>query len=487
MSSPIAFLLGAGASQPYGVPTMVGFYAAFRDHLAKRHPKHFVLLEQLERGNSGARYDLETLLSDLQLALSAGASLKLLGVSIDPSQLSASELAELRGFLDAFIVDTCERFDRDRSAVELGPLLKLRTLGPLWVFTTNYDRIVEQACEQNGVEFADGFQADIGNPVADYTGVFDVGVRIVKLHGSVNWYQDNPDGKLHRLDRGYSLPSKDFALVREGQRLTPLMIIPTLEKQVLERPYAQLAVRLTDVLRDLPLLIVAGNSLRDKHLLNYISDRLPRLQVLLLSPNASRSLSRLGMGAGVQALDVGFRELLTTSSVALETLGRQVQAAQTPDAVGAAVRDFTAEVTANTKASDAMQANPELAVYDRMLRDESVAQRARAADALGAFAHPGVVHRLTEVLKSDPSESVRAAATSALIRVGTPNAIEAAFVGLRDSSKTVQLEAVTGLLTRLPDAAVTAALEQAKAGLSTAAQQILEHETASVAKTAPPQ
>jgi hypothetical protein len=29
MSNPIAFLLGAGASQPFGVPTMNGFYPGF--------------------------------------------------------------------------------------------------------------------------------------------------------------------------------------------------------------------------------------------------------------------------------------------------------------------------------------------------------------------------------------------------------------------------------------------------------------------------
>lgn len=476
MSSSIAFLLGAGASQPYGVPTMAAFYVAFRSHLAKRHPKHFELLARLERGHSGGPYDLETLLSDLQLALSAGPSLKLLGLSVDADDLAASELAELRGYLDAFIIDTCERFDRESSASELLPLLKLSEIEPLWLFTTNYDRVVEQACEHNSVVYADGYEGEVGSPVADYTGVFEADVRVVKLHGSVNWYQDNPDGKLHRLDRGYSLPSKDFELVRGGQRLTPLMIIPTLEKQVLDRPYAQLAVRFTDVLRDLSLLIVAGNSLRDKHLLNYISDRLPRLQVLLLSPNASKNLARLGLGTSAYALDVGFRELLTTSAPALESLGRRVHDMQTPQEVGVVVRDFMAEVQENANADEAIKKNPELAVYDGLLRDTSVAQRTRAAAALGGYAHPSVVHRLAGVLKNDLADSVRAAAVGALIRMGTADAVSAAFAGLQDSSTAVQLEAVTGLLSRLSEAPVIAALESAKATLSKVAKQILENE-----------
>lgn len=450
------------------------FYEAFREHLARRHPVHSTLLKRLEDGQSGSPHDLETLLAALQLAQSAPASLKVLGVAVDTLDLATGELADLRGFLDAFIVDTCERFDRDRSASEFAPILKLRALAPLWIFTTNYDRIVEQACERHEIAYSDGFEAGSGNPVADYSGVFDKDVRVVKLHGSVNWYQNDPDEKLHRLDRGYSLPTKDFALVRGGQRLRPLMIIPTLEKQVMDRPYAQLLVRLTDVLRGLPLLVVAGNSLRDKHLLNYISDRLPRLQVLLVSPNASQNLQRLGLGDGACALDIGFRELLLGVGDSLDTLARTVQGVETPDAVAAAVQVFIGEVQANAAADLAMRGSPELEIYARLLKDQSAAQRARAATALGGHAHPGVVHRLKEVLRQDTSEHVRAAAVGALIRVGTAAAIAEALSGLKDASSVVQLEAVTGLLSRPQSATTTEALEGARGTLSRAAVQILD-------------
>jgi hypothetical protein len=455
-------------------------YTEFREHLRQRHPKHFGLLERLERGHIGGSFDLETLLADLLLATSAAPSLRLLDVAVDPTSLFSEELAELRGFLDAFIIDTCERFDRKTSASELLPILKLRALGPLWIFTTNYDRLVEQACEQNAIDSADGFEGEIGDTVADYTGVFEKEVRVVKLHGSVNWYQDNPDGGLHRLDRGYSLPSKDFALVREGQRLTPLMIIPTLEKQVLDKPYAQLTVRLTDTLRELPLLIVAGNSLRDKYLLNFISDRLPRLQVLFLSPNASGHVLRLGLGTSTHSLDIGFREFLTTSGLALEQLGLDVQAAQTPEAVAEAVRAFVAEVTTNAQSDEIFTGNAELGLYNRMLTDPSVAQRARAASALATHSHPAVVRRLRSVLREDSSESVRAAAVGSLIAIGTTDAIEAACAGLGDGASAVQLEAVTGLLSRLPNTMIVERLEAVRPTLSKAAKNILDSELPAV-------
>lgn len=484
MNNPIGFLLGAGASHPYGVPAMAAFYSAFRDHLMKRHPRHFALLQRLESGKRHAAYDLETLLSDLQLAMMAQESLALLGVDVDDASLAAVDLAELRGFLDAFIIDTCERFDRQNSAVEMTAILNLQRFGPLWIFTTNYDRIVEQACEHNGIGFSDGFRAPLGEPVADWSGEFEAGVRVVKLHGSVNWYRDNPGDALHRLDRGYSLPSKDFALVREGQRLTPLMIIPTLEKQVLERPYVDLTVRFTDILRDLPLLIVAGNSLRDQHLLNYVRYRLPRLQVLVVGPRASQLANRLQLGPAVHALDVGFRELLVTSAAGLIALAERLSGWRTADDVSTAVRQFIEDVSANAETEAVLQANPEFALYGRMLADESMAQRARGAAALGNHSHPAIVRKLAAVLKNDPEESVRTAAVSALIRLGTADAIASAAAALKDPSTSVQLEAVVGLVSRLPDASVKTVLESAAPSLAGPAKRILDAEMVTPARSA---
>jgi len=471
MNNPIAFLLGAGASFPYSVPTMDGFYTAFKEHLQRRHRTHFALLSQFESSNRHPSYDLETLLSDLQLAASASDSLALLGVPSASVPLRTTELAELRAYLDAFIIDTCERFDR-QSAGDLSAMLALRQLGALWIFTTNYDRIVEYACEHANVEYSDGFEAIDGNPVADWTGNFDAGLRVVKLHGSVNWYRDNPGDGLHRLDRGYSLPTKDFALVRDDQRLTPLMIIPTLEKQVLERPHAQLAVRFTDVLRDLPLLIIAGNSLRDKHLLNYVADRMPRLQVLMISPHASDNIRRLNWDGKAQAADVGFKEFLLTSTGALQRLGQTLQGALNPDEVRHAVSAFVTEVSANVELDSMMKANPELERYRRLLESNNIAHRAQATEALATIAHPSVVERLATVMRDDRSEFVRTSAVSALIRIGSPAAIRAVENAFADVSISVQLEAMAGLISLEGNLVATEVRDRVRTGLSGPAQKL---------------
>jgi hypothetical protein len=472
--SRFAFLLGAGASQPYGVPTMTGFYASFRDHVKKRRPDLFVLLQRLEKGSEAPSPDLETLLADLQLATSAQAGLKLLGVETKGT-LPSEHLADLRGALDAFIVDTCERFDRERSAEDLRALLDARQFGPLWIFTTNYDRLVEHACEQLDVNFSDGFEGGLGRPVADYIGTFTEDVRVVKLHGSVNWFQDFPGGELHRLDRGYSLPTKDFSFVRGGQQLKPLMIIPTLEKLVFDKPYSTLVARLGDVLRECSLLIVIGNSLRDRHLLSQISERMPAMQVLMMSPSASVTLPKLALGECAHALDVGFRELLTTSGRALTQLCSNVHAAETVDSVTESIVRVVSAVNDSEAATASIRANPELASYDAMLSNASVAARARAAEALGAYAHPGVIHRLAGVLQDDLAPAVRAAAAASLIRIGSGEAVMRALAGLKDTAVSVQLEVVTAILPRLKDIDIRKAVDEATPTMKSAAKRVLEH------------
>jgi HEAT repeat protein len=173
---------------------------------------------------------------------------------------------------------------------------------------------------------------------------------------------------------------------------------------------------------------------------------------------------------------VGFRELLITSAPAMLRLARDVQTAADTGAVGAAVERFVAEVTSNADAEQVFSSDPELALYGRMLSDKGLAQRARGAAALGEYSHPAVARRLAAVLLDDPAESVRAAAVSALARLGTAAALDAATRGLQDRSTLVQLETVVGLLSRVQDAAVRLQLEAALPTLGTAAKQIIEME-----------
>jgi HEAT repeats/SIR2-like domain len=445
MNCPITFLLGAGASYPYEVPMMAAFYSEFRAYLERRHPHCFALMRTIEEHTDRPKPDLETLLSDLHSVLGVGAGLSLIGKDQTATTADVSTARELHGYLDAFIVDRCERFDREKATRELFALLDLRQVGPLWIFSTNYDRIIEHACDAHDVAWCDGFEAGSPQAVANWIGEFEKDVRLVKLHGSVNWYEDDPGGDLHRLDRGYSLPGNDFRLVRGVQQLKPLMIIPTLEKEALGNPYIGLAMRFTDILKESRVLVVAGNSLRDRHIKAYIKERLRTLHVLIVSPSASQHTASLGNPERTHSLNAGFSEFLTFGRTALLELARGV-AAGDEASVGEAIGRFIATVSRDVEDQSSISGDSALAILWKQLEEGSAPKRIEAVTSLGGYHHPAVKRRVTLALSGDASAAVRVAAVGALVRLAQQEAATALGGALlSDQSPDVQLEAILAL------------------------------------------
>lgn len=426
---------------------MRGFYEEFRAHVNRRHPQCLPLVDRFEAQTRREDADLETLLGHLQLVLNLVAGLEVLGAETEDLDSQVDLARELRGYLDAFIVDRCQRFDHERAFGELQSLLELRGHGPLWIFTTNYDLIVEQACEQAGIRLTDGFDAPVGSPVADWNGSFDGDVRLVKLHGSVNWFEDDPGGGLHRLDRGYALPTHEFRLTRNEQTLKPLMIIPTLQKDALGRPYVQLATQLWGALRQIRLLIVAGNSLRDTHIREYIASYHGRLHLLIVDPIASGLKQSFEQPERTHALDIGFSEFLTIEADPFNDLVSHLASTDrtaSDDAV--AIREFISRAAQDISDETQIRSNTKLHELWDVTRATSMAARAAATLALGDHPHPAVARRLRGILEHDPAAGVRVNAVSALLRVHGKNGIASIGNALeRDPSPEVRVEAALAL------------------------------------------
>ena len=84
--------------------------------------------------------------------------------------------------------------------------------GPVSLFTTNYDTLLEDALALASVPCWDGFN---GGAVAFRSHRFgesvpDAGYRalLVKLHGSIDWHQD-PDGRVWRVRDGDTYPTRE--------------------------------------------------------------------------------------------------------------------------------------------------------------------------------------------------------------------------------------------------------------------------------------
>ena len=135
---------------------------------------------------------------------------------------------------------------------------------PVDYLILNYDTIIEDSLAINSIPYADGLY---GGATAwwdpntfDYSGL---SARVIKLHGSVDWYQLSNDPMPRRIRQGIALPQ---------QNDMPLLIWPSSTKyqETQLNPFAQLLDRARAAMRpnnrEQRLLVVCGYSFRDKHI-----------------------------------------------------------------------------------------------------------------------------------------------------------------------------------------------------------------------------
>jgi hypothetical protein len=155
---------------------------------------------------------------------------------------------------------------------------RARGLAPPWVFTTNYDLFNERAMDRSGIAYSNGFSGTVErrfNPATyrlalaeqlDITSrrwaAVDGFVHFCKLHGSLNWFEE--DAGLHPIRESYAPldPSKDR-----------VMIYPTPSKQTASfgSPYADMFREFQrQVIQDQSVLMVLGYSFGDEHVNNII-------------------------------------------------------------------------------------------------------------------------------------------------------------------------------------------------------------------------
>ena len=297
MTDSSVFLLGAGFSAPFGVPTMMPFLRSFQSDAEKKYPDLYgTLAEHLSKlADDG---DIEALLTSL-------GSAEKLRDSLPPKMPVQDHLLQweresryLKAHLVSYIVEQCERFDRTRVARVLTPLIsalaKNDAIREVHLFTTNYDRVIEHGCEAGDIDFADGFGKS--KLAARWEREFDGKIRLCKLHGSVTYYADRHSDRkpiFWRLDRGYPLPGLDFRLTRDGQEIEPLMVLPTLEKEALGDPYGYLNHLFVDAMARAKVVVAVGTSLRDKHLVSAITYNSNSIVLLIVDTEPSHAVARI--------------------------------------------------------------------------------------------------------------------------------------------------------------------------------------------------
>ena len=177
-----------------------------------------------------------------------------------------------------YIVDIAWRsLERKGDADYLGPFVKFiqnERLEDVSIFTLNHDTLLERTLRAAGLEFVDGFGEPANGLRFWEPERFEAtaGRRLVKLHGSVDWYVVRPSGGEFHEDRiaqssvypeRIPLPSGGFLEAVEGR---PLLLVGTHNKvrEYFKSTFFDAQVEFYRRLNRASVLLVVGYGGQDK-------------------------------------------------------------------------------------------------------------------------------------------------------------------------------------------------------------------------------
>ena len=280
-SSALAFLIGAGCSRCAGLPlTNELTDKILEDDIDSLSKAMLIAVRKEFAGGTDA--NIEDYLSEIvdMLAITerrAGRGVEDNTVVVGNTSYTAEQLRNAIIKLKQAIAKAINRkvsiATHQRFVTSVHRPLRVGRQGisqPVDYLVLNYDTIVEDSLAMARIPYADGLS---GGATAWWdASAFDadgVSARVIKLHGSINWYQFPDDPLPRRIGTSIEL---------ENQTNIPLLIWPSSTKyqEAQLDPFAQLLNRARIALRPSSgsqrLLVICGYSFGDKHI-NHEIDR----------------------------------------------------------------------------------------------------------------------------------------------------------------------------------------------------------------------
>jgi hypothetical protein len=316
MTNHFIVFIGAGASDPFGIPTMTQMARDFKIVLSDESriapsSDSYELYEIIEsRLQDYQWFDIEALITVLQDIIHSDqnsfdflnnpsihfflsgesegltSALKRSELQVNKYRHSAEQLLkEVRQFIvevcvpktEAFYIydELFEQIIRKQGYAYMNMLDQKRRDINCEIFTTNYDMVLETYCDRAG---HDGLARESGE-VKELLLKLDSGnkqlynaaepaFKIYKLHGSINWYEDER-GRL----RWQSDPVSVGSLTMLGhQIMKEILIYPAYSKYTFREPFYTMFHHLKSRLLECEVCYVVGYSFRDEDVLGLFKD-----------------------------------------------------------------------------------------------------------------------------------------------------------------------------------------------------------------------
>lgn len=316
------FFVGAGASVPFGIPTMTQMVADFEAKTSEPHyGLGYVVQEIKNRLKHYTSFDIEALITVLidivdydttPRRILNHPSLHFFS-PYDHSTLAShieslgkqywNEAKQILEDVRGFVVDSCrirefpfqvyaEFFKNAMGKHDANYAERLRSGRKDManhVFTTNYDQVLEAYCSHEELNYESGeirggiLKIDSGNRT-----LYDWDVnahKIYKLHGSINWYSDE-----HGVMRWVSEPIRTGERTSFGHKMEKeLLIYPAFSKYTFREPFYAMFHHLKQGLVSCNHCYVVGYSFRDDDILGLFHDAMminKELTITLIDPMA---------------------------------------------------------------------------------------------------------------------------------------------------------------------------------------------------------
>ena len=180
---------GDGSSEEPLIPDVKGLTGIVRERLVAsvEHKKAFSTLVSMLEADKFSNPDVETMLSRVR-------ALKEVAGNGEVRGLSSKDLRDLEREITKAIVEIVDRDLPDRMSTPYHALARFvgsNRRPASEIFTMNYDLLMEQALEDQGIAYSDGF-VGASRPFFDQRVVEEDMLperwsRLWKLHGSINW------------------------------------------------------------------------------------------------------------------------------------------------------------------------------------------------------------------------------------------------------------------------------------------------------------
>ena len=317
----LSFLLGSGCSsykiegQEIGIPTMAPMAQEFYGLSNFEKNKEWLLSKlKIDVEDKNFEKNLEAFLSVLH-SLSFYHS-KINNKADEEAQKINQVIKEARNFiLEKCLNEENIKNKRDNELLEVYKtfykklLTRNSTLPRLNIFTTNYDLYSERAMDSLGIHYVNGFTGGISkyfNPtIFNYAlaekmdlsqskwNVIDNFFYLYKIHGSVNWVENDDEGKLFKIQE---IQDPTFDIL---ENKPTVMIHPTPLKYnaSLGSPYSDLFREFQKkLMQNNNILVTIGYSFSDEHINNLIFQAftIPSFRLIIIgSEKQSETIEKL--------------------------------------------------------------------------------------------------------------------------------------------------------------------------------------------------